>query len=172
MGRLLADALDGELDVVLSHKIGSPSNPEFAVGAVSEDGEVYIAPYAEQLGIPKPMMERAAREQLQALKERRRLYTPYRSACDAKGRVVILVDDGIATGSTVLSAIHQVRRQHPKKIIVASAIAPPDVVRKLEREADEVVVLRVEMNFGAVGELFEDFSQVSDDEVIECLQRP
>ena len=172
MGRILADALGGELDVVLCHKIGSPSNPEFAVGAVSEDGEVTIAPYADQLGIPKTLMERGVQEQLLALRERRRLFTPYRAAMNVQGRVVIIVDDGIATGSTVLSAIQLVKRQKPKKVIVASAIAPPDVLRKLEQEADEVVILRVEMNFGAVGELYEDFSQVSDEEVIECLKTP
>lgn len=171
MGRILADALQGELDVVLVHKIGAPDNPELAVGAVSEKGEVYLAPYAVALHIPEKLLDQEVAKQVEVLRKRRKLYTPYRTPRDADKRIVIIVDDGIATGSTILAAIRAVRHEGPLKVIVAAAVAPPDTVETIRREADDVVVLAMEAEFGAVGEFFEDFRQVTDEEVVEILKQ-
>lgn len=171
MGRILADELGGDLDVALAHKIGAPDNPEMAVGAVSEGGEVYVPPYAEALHIPQNWFQQEAQKQVEALQERRRRYGPgLRDR--VPGRVVILVDDGIATGSTLMAAMRDLRRLGPRKIIVATAAAPPDVAETLRREADEVVALSVESDFGAVGEFFEDFPQVTDEQVMKALRGP
>lgn len=170
MGKILARQLDGELDVVLAHKIGAPGNPELAVGAVGEGGEVYLASYAGSLGVTEASAQEEAARQLEGLRKRRKLYTPYRPSLQAQGRVAILVDDGIATGATMLAAIRELRRQAPRKIVVAAAAAPPEVVEKLRREADEVEVLVAESDFGAVGEFFEDFRQVTDEEVVGILK--
>jgi predicted phosphoribosyltransferase len=170
MGAVLSEALQGELDVALVHKIGAPDNPEFAIGAVSEEGEIYIPPYAESLHYPAAVLEKEAKRQMEVLAQRRKLYTPYRKAHDLDKRIVILVDDGIATGSTVMAAIRQARHQGPLKIIVATAAIPPDVMETLGHEADRVVALTVRSDFGAVGEFFEDFSQVTDEEVIRILK--
>jgi putative phosphoribosyl transferase len=170
MGRILAKELDGQLDVILVRKVGAPDNPEFALGAVGESGELYIAPYASSLHYSDELIEREAKRQVQILKERRRLYTPYRPAAEAQGRTVILVDDGIATGSTAMAAIRELHRQAPRRIIVATAVIPPDVAEKLSPEVHEVVALAVTSQFGAIGEFFEDFRQVSDEEVVRILK--
>lgn len=170
MGQTIAEALQGELDVVLVHKIGAPDNPEFAMGAVSEEGETYLAPYAESLHYSEATIQKEAKRQVEALQQRRKLYTPYRKAHDLDKRVVIIVDDGIATGSTVMAAIRQARHQGPLKVIVATAAVPPEVLETLGHEADRVVALAVSSDFGAVGEFFENFSQVTDEEVIRVLK--
>ncbi|HUO58992.1 MAG TPA: phosphoribosyltransferase family protein [bacterium] len=170
MGKVIADALKGELDVVLAHKIGAPDNPEFAVGAVSESGKVYIAPYAEAMGLNEQNLQKEIRKQFEAIQKRRKQYTPFGPQISAEHRIVIIVDDGIATGSTIFAAIREVRPQGPLRIVVAAAVIPPDVAEKLRREADEVVALAVTSDFGAVGEFFKDFGQVTDEEVAEILK--
>lgn len=169
MGRILADELGGQLDVVLAHKIGAPDNPEFAVGAVGEGGDVYMSSYAGSLGYSEQRLKAEIFAELEALRKKRKLYSDSRPALDPQGRIVILVDDGIATGSTMLVALQELRRKGPRKVVVAAAAAPPEVVEKIGREADEVVVLAVEPDFGAVGEFFEDFRQVTDEEVVRVL---
>jgi predicted phosphoribosyltransferase len=170
MGRVLADELQGDLDVVLAHKIGAPDNPEFAVGAVGEGGEVLLADYARSLGYSEEGLEKEIRRQREALRKKRELYSSVRPAVPVEGRIVILVDDGIATGSTMIAAIQELRHRAPRRVVVAAACAPPEVVEKLHRAADEVVVLAAEADFGAVGEFFQDFRQVSDEEVLAALK--
>lgn len=171
MGRILAKELGGELDVLLVHKVGAPDNPEFALGAVSESGELYIAPYASTLHYSDEVIEKEAQKQVEVLRRRRRLYTPYRPAVEAAGRIVILVDDGIATGSTTLAALLELRHQAPRRIVVATAVIPPEVAERLHREAHEVAALTVTSEFGAIGEFFQDFRQVTDEEVVEMLKQ-
>ena len=170
MGRIIAEALNGELDLALVHKVGAPDNPELAVGAVGEGGEFYPAPHLSAFSIPEKELKTEIEKQKNRLQEQRKLYTPHRPPLDAQGRVVILVDDGIATGSTILAAIRELRHQAPTKVIVATAVAPPDIVEQLRREADDIIILSMESDFGAVGEFFEDFSQVTDDQVVRILQ--
>ncbi|HSN85984.1 MAG TPA: phosphoribosyltransferase family protein [Thermoanaerobaculia bacterium] len=169
MGRILAEELDGELDVVLVRKIGAPGNPELAIGSVAESGETVASPWAEEAGIPQSWVEQEARRQLAILKQRRRLYTPDRLAADPAERVVIVLDDGVATGATLLAALEQVRARGPRKLIAAMAVAPEEAVAKLARVADEVVCLSSPEPFFAVSLFFDDFSQVTDGEVVALL---
>lgn len=168
MGKVLATALDGELDVVLVRKIPAPGNPEYAIGAVSEDGTIHVAEKnAQRYG--KQYVQRQAEAQQEVLRRRRESYTQVRPPIDPAGRVVVVVDDGSATGATMEVALQAVRQQRPERLIAALGAAPPDAVERLQAVADEVVCLHVTPHFGAVGRFFEDFSQVSDDEVIALL---
>jgi putative phosphoribosyl transferase len=167
MGRALADALEGDLDVVLVHKIGSPHQPELAIGAVDEHGHVVLDALAGELGIPAAAAQAIADREADGLRARRAaLEVP---PADPAGRVVIIVDDGIATGATVMAAIRFVRRGQPQRVVVATPVAPPDTLHRLEHEADHVVSLLVPPDFQAVGQYYDDFSPVSDEEVAAAL---
>jgi predicted phosphoribosyltransferase len=171
MGQVLADALGGELDVVLVHKLGAPGNPEYAIGSVSESGDVFLTEAAEAMGITKNQIAREVRAQMETLRRRRALYTPVRVPISPFNRIVIVVDNGIATGSTMIAALRAVRAQKPAKLIGTVAVAPPDTLDRIAKEADELIYLAAPTNFHAVGQFFLDFSQVSDEEVIETLKQ-
>ena len=169
MAEIIADALGGELDVVLVHKLGAPGQPELAIGAVDEAGNVFLSGYG--LDINSGYIETEKQAQLDVLRKRRARYTPSRGAIDPHDRIVIVVDDGIATGSTMTAALRAVRRSKPKKLIGAVAVASAGAAHAIAREADAIVCLNVPADFYAVGQFFEDFSQVSDEEVVEILQK-
>lgn len=170
MGRVIADALEGELDVVLVHKIGAPSQPELAIGSVSESGDVYLDDLVEKLGIPQSHIDDAVQRELETLRERRARYTSVREAVSAKDRVTIVLDDGLATGWTMLAALRAVRAQNPEKLVGAMAVAPPRTLPKMEAEADEIVCLATPEDFAAVGQFFRDFHEVTDDDVVDILR--
>lgn len=167
MGRIVADALEGELDIVLVHKLGAPGNPEYAIGSVDESGHVELTPAARQYAIEQRYIDNERERQLESIRARRVRYG--RPPVDAKGRVAILVDDGIATGSTLLAAIRFVKAQEPSRLIVGVGVAPPETARRIEKEVDEMVCLQTPVSFMAVGQFFADFRQVSDEEVISFL---
>jgi predicted phosphoribosyltransferase len=169
MGKVIADALEGELDVVLVHKLGAPGNPELAIGAIDEEGTIELTEQAKAFGIDEHHIRREAATQLRSLRERRRRYTPVRPPIDPAGRRVVVVDDGSATGATMMAALQVLRPKQPARLIAAMAVAPPGTIAKIERSADEVVCLRVSPHFWAVGQFFQDFRQVTDDEVIQLL---
>ena len=169
MGRTIADALGGDLDVVLVHKLGAPGQPELAMGAVDEKGRYVLNDVARDLGVSDDYVRAEAERQAAILRERRRLFTPSRAPLSAAGRVAIVVDDGVATGATMSAAIQVVRSQKPERIVAAMAVAPPDTVRRMRREADEVVCLRMPPRFHAVGEFFREFRQVDDAEAMHAL---
>ena len=169
MGRILADELGGELDVVLVRKIGAPNNPEYAIGAVDERGEVTLTEFGRLEALPPGYVEREAARQLAILRERRARYSPGRAPIDPKGRVVIVVDDGVATGATFRAALALVRRGEPRRLIAAMGVAPRETLATLRNEADEVVCLETPSPFFAVGQFFRDFRQVEDDEAIALL---
>jgi len=171
MGRIIADAIDGELDVVLVHKLGAPGNPEFAVGSVSETGSVYLGNAVRVMGIGKDYLDGEVREELKLLRRRRERYTPVRPPIDPSGRIVIVVDNGIATGATMIAALRAVRAKRPARLIAVVAVAPPETLSRIAREADETVCLEAPEEFYAVGQFFLEFPQVTDDEVIELLRR-
>lgn len=169
MGRIVAEALGGELDVALVHKLGAPGNPEYAIGAVAETGEVVMSDAPDVAGVPRSYVEEETGRQLAALRARRARYTPGRGAADPRGRVVIVVDDGIATGSTLKAALEVVRGRAPRELVAAVAVAPEESIAALEPLADRVVCLETPPRFYAVGQFFDDFRQVGDDEVVEIL---
>jgi predicted phosphoribosyltransferase len=170
MARLIADALGGDLDVVLVRKLGAPGQPELAIGAVDEAGNVLKGRYFD-IATDEYIREEV-HAQMGILRMRREQYTRVQAAVDPAGRIVTIVDDGIATGSSMLSAIRSVRARKPKKIVAAVAVAPPSALASIESEADEVVCLYSPDDFYAVGQFFTDFPEVTDDMVVVALARP
>ncbi len=170
MGRVIADALAGDLDVVLVRKLGAPGNEEFAVGAVDESGWTYIADHAAAARADSAYLDTEKAAQMAVLRRRRAEYTPVHPPLDPAGRLVIVVDDGLATGATMLAALHAVRAKSPAKLVVAVPVAPADTLKKVEALADEVVCLLVPANFTAVGQFYREFPAVSDAQVISELR--
>lgn len=169
MGKIIAEALDGELDVVLVRKLRAPYNPELAIGSIDETGTVYLDPETRDLW-NEPYLETEKKTQLETLQRRRQMYEPAGLPIEAAGRVVIVLDDGIATGSTMIAALRAVRARHPAKLIAATGVASTEALRLIRREADEVVCLQTPAILYAIGYHFRDFSQVSDEDVVATLR--
>lgn len=168
MARIIADGLNGELSAILVHKIPAPINQEFAIGSIGLSGAVQKTEAVKLLSISDSYIRSEAKRQLRTLKERFKKYdlkTP-----DYKNRIVIIVDDGIATGATVLAAIHEVRQHKPKKLIVAAAVAAKSSADQMRGLADELILLSEPENFFAVSEFFDDFPQVTDEEAVMFLR--
>jgi len=169
MARIIADALAGELDVVLVHKLTHPEQPELAIGAIDEQGNAFVSDWAANLDPDYLAAEK--KRQLAVLRERRARYTPLRQPIDPHGRIVIVVDDGIATGSTMTAALRAIRAHEPKKLVGAVAVASPTAARAMEQECDAIVCLSMPAVFYAIGQFFDDFAQVTDDQVIAIMKR-
>lgn len=165
----IAKNLNAPLDLVIVRKIGHPMNPEYAIGALA-DGEIVLN-QAETDLIDKNVLERIIDQEKAEAQRRRTIYLADKKGILLKNKTVILVDDGLATGLTVEAAILAVKKQTPKKIIVAVPVAPQDTFEKLKSLLNEIVVLELPIYFaGAIGAYYENFSQVSDEEVIELLK--
>jgi predicted phosphoribosyltransferase len=170
-GAVLAKELGAELDVVLSRKLRAPWQPELALGAISEDGHTYLNDYAEQIaGLTKNYLADECQHQLAEIARRRRLVRAVRQPAVLTGRSVIVTDDGIATGSTMIAALETVRAQAPHELIVAVPVAPPERVAEVRRLCDDVVCLLTPDYFQAIGQFYHDFTQVEDATVLDLLR--
>lgn len=169
MGKILAEALDGELDVVLVRKLRAPYNPELAIGSIDETGATYLDPDMRDLW-DQAYLEAEKTAQLDTLRLRRQMYEPAGSPITASGRVTIVLDDGIATGSTMIAALRAVRARRPSKLIAATGVASDHALALIRGEADEVVCLETPPMLLAIGYHFHDFSQVSDEDVVATLR--
>ena len=168
VGAEVARALKAPLDVSLSKKIGHPYNKEFAIGAVSLEGSIIN----ETIGVPDHYLEEETERIRNTLREKAKLYYKNAKPHSLKGRSVIITDDGLATGNTMLATIELVANQNPAEIIVAVPVAPPSAIEKLEKSPflDEIVCLKTPMNFRAVGQFYEEFFAVNDEEAIRILE--
>jgi predicted phosphoribosyltransferase/predicted alpha/beta-hydrolase family hydrolase len=172
MGRIVADALGGELDVVFVRKLGAPGNPEYAIGAVDEQGAVTLNEQARWAGADDAYIQHEVRQQLALIHARRAYYRPNRAAVACVGRTVIVLDDGLATGSTMIAALKAVRAQAPKLLVCAVPVAARESLAQVARYADEVVCLATPSPFHAVGQYYFDFDNVGDEQVIDALAAP
>lgn len=168
LGAIVAERLEGDLDVVLVHKIGAPDNPEYAIGSVSEFGTIYRTGPSE-FGAHSDYINAQARVEIERLKKRRKSYSPIRPPLSAQGRIVVIVDDGIATGSTLLAAVRAIRTQSPQKLIIAAPVTSNSAAQLLTPEIDELVVLDIPEHFYAISQFYDSFPQVSDEEAIQIL---
>ena len=168
----VAQSLGAPLDVILLRKLPYPPQPELAIGAVAEDGSIFINREFRNAVEQRPgSLEPIVREQMGIIRERARLYRSHRHAHTLEGKTVLLVDDGIATGATMKVAIRAVRAAGAAKVVVAVPVASPASIRELEIEADKVVCLDAPEFFYAVGQAYENFDQVTDEEVCAILDR-
>jgi putative phosphoribosyl transferase len=168
LGYIIAKKLGLPLDVILIKKIGYPGQPEYAVGAVSLESKV-LNP---ELRIPADYLREQIEQIRYELKKRYQRYQGARKPVNLTGKTVILVDDGIATGYTMLAAAQLVQHAEPARIIVAVPVASPRVLQKISQYTDEIICLSAPQQFQAVGQFYEDFSEVSHQEVIRLLSDP
>jgi putative phosphoribosyl transferase len=170
----VAAALDAPLDLILVRKIGVPAQPELAMGAVV-DGTAPIVVRNEDVielsGTTADEFKAECERQLAEIERRRQLYIGERARADVAGQVVIVIDDGIATGATTRAALQAIRNRKPKELVLASPVAPPDAIEKLRPEVDALICLETPEMFGAIGYFYRDFRQVSDQEVVAILNR-
>lgn len=168
---VVAKALDLELDVVVARKLGAPANPELAVGAIAAGGARWInRQLLRRLGLDDLWVEAAARREEREIERRAQVYRGERPAPVIADRPVIVVDDGVATGATIVAVLETIRLQHPSQLVCAVPVAPPDAVALLSASCDSVVCPLTPSFFEAVGSWFGDFRQTSDDEVIALLR--
>ncbi|MEX0676082.1 MAG: phosphoribosyltransferase family protein [Pirellulales bacterium] len=170
-GAVLAREIGAELDVVLSRKLRAPDQPELAIGAISESGEVYLNEgAAEAAGVTDEYFHREKEHQLSVIASRKESVRRVRPEAPMKGRSVIITDDGIATGSTMMAAVQTVRSHEPAELIVAVPVAPADRIAAFEQHGEKVVCLLKARHFWAVGQFYEVFPTIDDEQVLEILK--
>lgn len=171
VGEVIARELGAPLDVVVPRKIGAPGNPELAIGAVAPGIRVLDPRMVGALGVTDQYLDREIAEQEAEIERRQRAYRGGRPPQPVEGRVAIVVDDGVATGSTAVAALRWARARGAERVVLAVPVAPPQSLERLRAEADEVVVLETPQPFLAVGEWYRDFDQTTDEQVVSALAR-
>lgn len=168
---LIAHELEADLDVVLARKLRAPWQPEFALGGISEDGNVFLNPdIPAERRIPREYLKEECCTQMAEMRRRRKLFRGENPPTPVTGRSVIVTDDGIATGSTMIAALQCLRLQHPHELIAAVPVAPSSRLDEIKRWCDQAICLNAPQDFRSVGEFYEDFRQVEDEEVVELLK--
>lgn len=169
VGLEVARALGAPLDVVVVRKLGAPGHPEFAVGAIAS-GAVYVdRSIVRQLGVPPAYLEQVTAAEARELARRELAYRAGRPPLDVAGRLVILVDDGLATGATIRAALASLRERGPARVVLAAPVGAPETIARLREVADEVVCLETPPDFRAVSLAYDNFEPTSDAEVMRCL---
>jgi predicted phosphoribosyltransferase len=170
IGRELARSIHAPLEIILTRKLGAPNNPELAIGAVAEDGSTLIdTALVDYLRVSTRYLDLEIENQKREMARRAAIYRRGREPLDLAHKTVIVVDDGVATGSTLIAALRSVRAAGAQKLIAAIPVGPNEAVRRLRHDADRVVCLEMPIDFWAVGQYYEQFRQVSDEEVIEAM---
>jgi predicted phosphoribosyltransferase len=171
VGYVIAKALNLPLDVIIPRKIGAPDNPELAIGAVAEDGTAILdSSLISYLGVNQEYIKEETERQKDEIMRRLKIYRQDASYPNLKGLDVIVVDDGIATGSTMKAALASVKNRGAASITVAVPVGPPSTIEELEKMADRVVCLYTPEYFQAIGQFYSDFSQTQDEEVIKLMR--
>lgn len=168
IGYIISKELELPLEITLSKKIGHPSNPEFAVGSVSLQGVVIDEHVA---GVSKKYIDEESKKLLQNLQDKFKLFMGNNKPSDLKNKIVIIVDDGIATGNTIKASVLAIRKSNPKKIVIAVPVSPKETAMKLGDLVDELICIQTPSEFYGVGQFYDDFSQVDDEEVIKLLKQ-
>jgi predicted phosphoribosyltransferase len=172
VGYEISKALNLPLDVIIPHKIGAPDNPELAIGAMTEDGTIILdEALVAYIGVPKSYIKEESERQKREIERRLKMYRQDEPYPNLKGRDVIVVDDGIATGSTMKAALASVKNRGAKTVTVAVPVGPPSTIKELKRQADRVVFLYTPEYFQAIGQFYTDFNQTIDEEVIQLLKK-
>ena len=172
VGEEVARVLDSPLDVIVTRKIGAPGNPEFAIGAIGPYDQIFLNQEAiARYNIPKEYLNAEIGRQGVEMERREKVYREGKPSLELKDKTVILVDDGIATGANVKVAVKSVKCQRPKKLILAVPVGPKETIEELKKEVDELVCLATPEIFYAVGQFYQEFSQTTDEEVMEILRK-
>jgi len=173
-GAVLAGELGAELDVVLSRKLRHPWQPELALGAISESGDVFLNPQtAEICDLPAfkdEYLPTERRRQMEEIARRKKLFRAVRPEAEIAGRTVIVTDDGIATGSTMVAALQAIKPRNALEVIVAVPVASPERLVDVRRWCDQIICLLTPESFWSVGQFYKDFRQIEDEEVVEALR--
>lgn len=172
VGAEIAEALQAPLDLIITRKIGHPNNPEYAIGAIAENGHL-VSDKEKILSIDEQYIKEEAEKQTKEVKRRKEAYLKGRLTTSCKGKIAILVDDGIATGLTMKAAIYELQTHYqPSKIIVAVPVAPRGIAEELKREGVTFVAIDIPEDFlGAIGTYYQDFSAVSDEDVTRIMRK-
>lgn len=169
---IVATRIGADLDIVIPRKLGAPGNEELAIGAVTEDGTEYVNRYLlTALRVPQSYVAEEKERQVAEIRRRSSVYRKAGLAYDMKGRTVILVDDGVATGATMIAAARWARKQRAARLVIAVPVAPAQTVEALRHEADDVFVLSAPRDFGAVGEFYMEFEPVGDEQVSAIMRK-
>jgi len=165
-------AVGGDLDLIITRKIGAPYQPELAIGAVTGDGFIMLnEDILSRVSADKNYLDKAAAEEMEEIKRRLKAYRGERPVPVIDDRIVILIDDGVATGYTLLAALRSLREKKPGRLVLAVPVGPPETLQRLQQEVDELIYIEAPANFAAVGQFYRRFDQVSDSEVQAVLSK-